>query len=90
MIKGNKYWKKRLTFFLCFLLFNSSVAFFPNLINAEGKLVSAKEARQLLIRTDQNCEPPEYEGFMLMRNNRPDQEIQENNRRPLSSASHQR
>ncbi|MGI6650390.1 MAG: outer membrane lipoprotein-sorting protein [Firmicutes bacterium] len=63
------------TLFLMALILTSGLAVSLPLTGAEGL---AEEARQLLIRTDRNCEPEEYEGVMLIRNYRPGQEPQEN------------
>lgn len=68
---------------LCFFLFVMALSLPPFIIKAGADGLSVEEARQLLIYTDNNYEPPQYEALMLMRNHRPDQETQENKLRLL-------
>jgi outer membrane lipoprotein-sorting protein len=70
-------------FILCFTLFAIALPPAPPSIKAEVNGLSVEEARQLLVRTDNNYEPPQYEALMLMRNHRPEQETQANKVRIL-------
>ena len=68
---------------LCFSLFVIPVSPISPVINAGVPGLSVEEAQQLLVRTDNKYEPPQYEALMLMRNHKPGQEIQENKLRLL-------
>ncbi|NLY91895.1 MAG: outer membrane lipoprotein-sorting protein [Firmicutes bacterium] len=75
--------QKFLSFILSFSIFLMAVSPAPPILKAEANNLSVEEARQLLVRTDNKYEPPQYEALMLMRNHRPDRERQENKLRLL-------